>query len=89
MITISPKRSAKCPAETWKPRTPNTKGPAKSIASARIQITAWAVPPTNAAAISISGAGSAVRARRTIAWPVSTSSFASAKMKMWSQRAAA
>ena len=89
MITIRAKRSAKCPADTWKPRTPNTYGPAKSIASATMKITAWAVPPSRAATMRSSGAGSAVRASRTIAWPASTSSFASAKMKMWSQRATA
>ena len=40
MITISAKRSAKCPGETRKPLTPNTNGPAKSMASAAIQTSA-------------------------------------------------
>ena len=43
----------------------------------------------NAATISSAGAGIAVRESRAIAWPALTSSFASAKMKMCSQRAAA
>ena len=89
MITISPKRSAKCPADTRKPRTPKTNGPARSIVSATIQISAWAVPSKKAAAMRSSGAGSAVRASTLTAVAVSTCSFASAKMKMCSQRTAA
>ena len=82
MITISAKRSAKWPGETRKPFTPNTNGPAKSIASATTQTSACAVPSRKAATISRAGAGRAVRARRRMASAASTSSFASAKMKM-------
>ena len=57
MITISEKRSAKCPGETRKPRTPNTNGPEKSIASARIHSAAWSVPSVSPAAMSSAGAG--------------------------------
>ena len=58
--------------------------------SATIQSAARTVPSsTSPARISSAGAGTAVRASRTIAWPVSTSSLASAQMKMCSQRAAA
>ena len=89
MITISEKRSAKWPGETRKPLTPNTNGPAKSIASAATQRSACGVPSRKAEMISSAGAGRAVRARRRMASAASTSSFASAKMKMWSQRATA
>ena len=89
MITISEKRSAKCAGDTRKPLTPNTYGPEKSIASASAQSSAWAGPSRNEAAISSAGAGSAVRASRRIASAASRSSFASAKMKMCSQRATA
>ena len=58
--------------------------------SPTIQSAARSVPSsTSPAAISSAGPGSAVRDSRTIAWPVSTSSFASAQMKMCSQRATA
>ena len=89
MITISEKRSAKCPGETRKPRTPKTYGPAKSSESATIHASACALPSRKAEPIRMSGAGSAVSASRRIASPASTSSFASAKMKMCSQRAVA
>ena len=89
MITISPKRSAKCAGDTRKPRTPKTYGPEKSIARAATQSTSRAGPSTRPATISNAGAGIAVRLRRRMAWPASTSSLASAKMNTCSQRTSA
>ena len=89
MITISENRSAKWAGDTRKPRTPKMYGPRKSVERASTQTTSRAGLSRKAAPIRSSGAGSAVRDSRRMASPASTSSLASAKMKMWSQRAAA
>jgi hypothetical protein len=89
MIRIKLKRSAKCPAEIWKPRTPNTNGPARSMARAAIHNAACVPPSKKLATIRRAGPGMAVRARRRMAIPVLTSLLASAKRKMCIQRASA
>ncbi len=89
MITIRAKRSAKCPGETRKPLTPNTYGPAKSIASATNQSERLRGAVQEGGDDQQRGGGERGAGEPPDRLAASTSSFASAKMKMWSQRAAA